>query len=461
MHALLALTALVATLWSGGVMADEAQAACLRKGTALVAALSAGDAATATADFDATMRAALPPDALAAAWAATLARYGDYAGAEPATAASGNAAAPQLAVIPLRFRGGLLNAVVACDRDGAVAGFHLVPRMTPPAPAAASEPPPSTQAYTTEALTVGAAGIRLGATLYQPRAAAPGLPAVLLLAGSGPQDRDSTLGASKPLRDLAVGLAARGIVALSYDKRAYVYPGLAIASVEDEVVDDAVDVLQRLAAQPGVDPRRVYLLGHSWGGTLAPRVAARSGNVAGLVLLAPSTEPLDRAYRRQLDYLAQRDREIDAVERALLDQADAELVQLDALRRGAAPQGRLPLGIPASYWQGLEGYDPVAEASRLRVPVFALWAGRDYQVIAASAQARWRRGFADASLLTTRIEPELGHTFMAMSDPPAPERLLEAGQVAPTVVAAIAAWITRDGADPVGQAVFPIAAREP
>jgi uncharacterized protein len=421
-------------------MADDAASACITKGNALVAALAAGDASRATVDFDATMRAALPPETLAAVWVSTVAKSGAYEGADAAVAARGNEAAPHLTVIPLRFAHAALNAVVACDAAGAVAGFHLVPRpaaQTPPA--AASE----SGAFSTEALTVGAEGVQLGATLYRPRAASAAAPAVLLLAGSGPQDRDSTLGATKPLRDLAEGLAKQGVVVLTYDKRTLVHPDRPVSTVNDEVVDDAVAALRRLASLPGVDKKRVLVLGHSWGGTLAPRVATRARGVAGLVLLAAGVEPLEDAYRRQLRYLAERDGRVDDGERAELAKADAEARRLDDLRHGKTVEGRLPFGIPASYWQDLAGYDPVAVARSLGVPVLALWAGRDYQVPAESARDRWVQGFSGRTELTVHVYPTLGHTFMPMSDPPDPARLFQAGHVEPEVVLRVAQWINR------------------
>lgn len=421
------------------VMANDSVDVCLERGAALVAALSSGDTVKAGADFDATMKAALPPEALAAVWLSTVAKLGVFEGADTAVAAAGNDAAPHLAVVPLRFKEGMLNAVVACDRGGKVAGFHLVPR-----PDSRTETQvPSADRFTTEPMTVGSGAMKLGATLYRPRAAPASLPAVLLIAGSGPQDRDSTVGATKPLRDVAVGLAQRGIVVLAYDKRTYAHPEHPVATVDDEVVDDAVDALRRLASVPDVDASRLFVLGHSWGGTWAPRVAQRAGNVAGMVLLAPGVEPLDEAYRRQLRFLAERDGRVDEQEKAALDQAAAEAARLDELRHGKAVDGRLPLGIPASYWSGLNGYDPVETARSVGRPVLALWAERDYQVPAKPGLARWRAVFGDSAALTTVIVDGVGHTFLPMTDPPTPEKLLEPGHVRVDVVERIAAWISR------------------
>ena len=89
--------------------------------------------------------------------------------------------------------------------------------------------------------------------------------------GSGPNDRDESVGGAKPFRDLAWGLASKGMVVLRYDKRTKVYPQQFAASAdihrEDETVDDAVAAAELLRTLPEVDPGRVFVLGHSLGGT--------------------------------------------------------------------------------------------------------------------------------------------------------------------------------------------------
>ena len=119
--------------------------------------------------------------------------------------------------------------------------------------------------------------IRLPATLTYPAGVARA-PGVVLVHGSGPNDRDETVGANKPFRDLAHGLAGRGIVVLRYDKRSKVAPLAFMGrpfTVDEEVVDDALSAAALLRGLPEVDPSRVVVLGHSLGGTLAPRIGER------------------------------------------------------------------------------------------------------------------------------------------------------------------------------------------
>jgi dienelactone hydrolase len=118
----------------------------------------------------------------------------------------------------------------------------------------------------------------------------------VLLAGSGPQDRDETVGPNKPLKDLAWGLASLGIAVARFDKITLTHPEHlatgARVTILEEYAPQALAAIGMIAAQPGVDPRRVSLIGHSLGGTVAPRIAAAQPGLAGLVLLAAGAQPL-------------------------------------------------------------------------------------------------------------------------------------------------------------------------
>ena len=97
----------------------------------------------------------------------------------------------------------------------------------------------------------------------------------MLVHGSGPQDRDETIGPNKPFRDLAEGLASQGIAVVRYEKRTYVYAkklaSVKNLTVNEETVDDAAAAVTLLRKTPGIDPRRVFVLGHSLGGMILHR----------------------------------------------------------------------------------------------------------------------------------------------------------------------------------------------
>ncbi len=128
--------------------------------------------------------------------------------------------------------------------------------------------------------------------------------------GSGASDRDETVGANKPFRDLAYGLAERGIAVIRYDKRTKVYgadsaPAGKEITFDEESVDDALSAIKLARSIPTINPERIYILGHSLGGTLAPRIVQRSDKVpAGIILLAGAARPLEDLFISQVKFLA-------------------------------------------------------------------------------------------------------------------------------------------------------------
>src|SRR5437660_1005819 len=144
----------------------------------------------------------------------------------------------------------------------------------------------------------------LPGTLSIPQGEGP-FAAVLLVHGAGPQDRDETLGPNKPFRDLAWGLASRGIAVLRYEKRTRAHADKIVSNreaitVKEEMVDDAVAAVQFLQQQPAINPSRIFLLGHSLGGMMAPRIAREVRHVAGLIILAGATRPLEDLILEQM-----------------------------------------------------------------------------------------------------------------------------------------------------------------
>ena len=124
------------------------------------------------------------------------------------------------------------------------------------------------------------------------------VPAVLLVQGSGPTDMDETVGNNKPFLDISQALAEKGIAVLRYDKRTKVYgkkmlkEGAGNITVEDEVIEDAILAANILKNDERIDAKKVYLLGHSLGGMLAPRIDSQGGDFAGIIICAGSLRTL-------------------------------------------------------------------------------------------------------------------------------------------------------------------------
>jgi len=292
-----------------------------------------------------------------------------------------------------------MNIVIAVNSAGQLAGLRLMP--PPPEPPKPGE------------LTVGAGGIRLPATLALPAGAGP-FPIVVLVHGSGPNDRDETVGANAPFKDLAEGLAARGVATLRYVKRTKQYPQSPVATVKEEVIDDALSALALARQQPGVDPKRVFLLGHSMGAYLAPRIAQGDPALAGIVLLAGSVRPMLDLAREQLQYLG------------------APPSMLDTLRAAA----------PATYWDDLASYDPVALARKVQAPFLILQGERDYQVTMKEFEL-WREGLKARQDVTLKSYPKLNHLFLEGEGKSLPAEYSTPGHIPAYVLDDIAAFVKK------------------
>jgi dienelactone hydrolase len=275
----------------------------------------------------------------------------------------------------------------------------------------------------------------------------------VLLAGSGPLDRDETIGRNKPFKDLAWGLATRGVAVLRFDKVTWAHGSEVAAdrdfTMADEYVPDAVAAIRLLREHPAVDGDRVFVLGHSEGGTVAPRVAAAEPSVAGLVILAGGAQPLHRAAVRQIRYLASLDPATAAASQPAIEAITSQARMVDSPDLSpSTPASELPFGIPAPYWLDLRGYDPAVAAAALGKPLLILQGGRDYQSTVADDLAGWEAGLAHRPDVTIRVYGPDNHLFFPGSGPSTPAEYEPAQHMDAAVVADIASWLT--GVKPAG-----------
>lgn len=432
---------LLAALLASGV-ATHVQAAtaagCSSRSAAILASLREGRFADATRDFDPTMRSVLPASKLQAVWAQALpAQVGalEDSGTPQAQTAEGKA----VVETPLHFARATLLMRVACDKDGQVAGLFFAPAPAGEDHAAASPLPPGVHE---QPLAVHSPLGPLPGTLTLPPGDGP-FSAVLLVAGSGPNDRDETIGPNKPFHDLAVGLAKAGIASLRYDKRTLTYgKRLATTSltVDDEVTDDALSALALLRQQPHIDRQRVFLIGHSLGALMAPRIAKRDGHLAGVILLA-APERLDLGVvLQQLKYLSALPGTPQAVMTAQIHEVEAARDTLAKADPAHPPAGTF-FHAPASWWLSLAHYDAIDTARALHAPLLVMQGMADFQVPPAQDFAAWKHAFAHNSAVTLRSYAGLSHLFTPSGKPPSPADYAKPAHVEPKVIGDIAAWI--------------------
>ncbi|MGH9810826.1 MAG: alpha/beta hydrolase family protein, partial [Terriglobia bacterium] len=284
----------------------------------------------------------------------------------------------------------------------------------------------------------------LPGTLTLPKGDGP-FPAVVLVHGSGPQDRDEAIGPNQPFRDLAGGLASKGIAVLRYEKRTkhYAYKltkrNIAI-TIKEEVIDDALAAVALLRTRKEIDAKQIYVLGHSLGGYLAPRIAEGDNKLAGLILLAGNSRPLTDLIVEQADYLMALPDTTNAHKAYLEDlKKQVERIKDPKLGEGMLKSERI-LDAPVAYWLSLRAYDAPATAAKLKVPMLVLQGERDYQVSMKDFEG-WKKALKGRDNVRFKSYPKLNHLFVEGEGKSQPREYGEPGHISGAVLDDIVAWI--------------------
>lgn len=440
-HFLLSTLVLLSLLTPALVSAQEPPTDPQAVAQAMIDNMIAGDFEAATENFAPDMLAALPATALEETWNALQDQVGAF---QQQVSVTTQEIAPYVdVIITLQFEQALLDLHIGLTTDGQIVGLHIQPSQTTPTPT--YEPPAYADAGAFEErdmiLNQGTEW-ELPGTLTIPTGDGP-FPAVVLVHGSGPNNRDESIGPNKPFRDLAEGLASRGIAVLRYDKRTLVHGQAMVASgeltINEETVDDALAAVALLRTTEGIDPNRIFVIGHSQGAYMAPRIGQRDPQIAGLILLAGNSRSLLVLVPEQSEYLASLDGTITSDEQAALDNLKIVVAATQNVQPGDDPSTLL-FNAPAVYWIDLNAYDPVAVAAEISTPMLILQGERDYQVTMVDF-AGWQAGLAGRDNVTFKSYPGLTHLFITGEGPGNPAEYNIPGHVDETVVQDIADWI--------------------
>jgi len=330
--------------------------------------------------------------------------------------------------------------------------------VAPPAPPNRPQTPVPPFPYVAEEVTFRNGAITLAGTLTLPAGEGP-FPAVILLTGSGAQDRDETIVGHKAFAVWADALTRRGVAVLRYDDRGM--GGSSGGSIDDTTADFAADAgaaMDFLRGRPEIDPARIGLMGHSEGGSTALIATSNGAQAAFVVMIAgPSVSGADiLTGQSRAIVLASGGTEAQAAE-AEATQARFMLAVLNNRDDGPAAEGAvealaIEIGQPAAQAAGVArimssgwyryftAYDPAAAIRALHVPMLAIYADRDRNVPADQNAAHLAQLKPDAEII---VLPGLNHLMQHATTGLPNEYATITETLAPEAIATVTDWIVK------------------
>ncbi len=306
----------------------------------------------------------------------------------------------------------------------------------PPSPAAPSPLPTQAPHFTSRDVSFTSAdGTVLAGTLTVPDRGRAPFAAVVFVHGSGPMDRDETIGPNAVFLQLSNALSNAGYAVLRYDKRGVAKSGGANTSgTRGDLLADVKAAYRFARAQQQVDPKHVYLLGHSEGGELVPTVASQEPGVAGIILMAPPSLPLREVLMQQA--LAG----VPPAERAAMERQ--ELAAFDKITNGNDAKD--------AWLRSSIDVDPVVDIARVRTPILMLQGEGDAQVSAKDLPRLANAARTANTDVTVRTFSNDNHLFEAIvsSKPQTPlaavkQYLTVPARIDARVLDTLAAWMAR------------------
>ena len=309
-----------------------------------------------------------------------------------------------------------------------------------------------------------AAGVTLSGTLTLPKGAGP-FAAVVLIAGSGPEDRDETQANHKPFLVLSDYLTRKGIAVLRYDKRGI---GKSTGSTEKattlDLASDAESAVSYLKSRKEIDAHKIALIGHSEGAMIAPSIVAHSQEIAWIVLLAAPATKGEETLLKQSELIARAgglsDEQVltslsfdkQAYDLVRQEKNSAVLMEklqglvkesgLDAALPPAALESQLQL-MNSPWFRFFLDYDPLPDLKKIKCPVLALYGEKDLQVPPKINMPLVQKAFSDAgnTQADSREFPDLNHLFQhAYTGSPTEYAAIEE-TMSPEVLQTIAEWL--------------------
>lgn len=245
------------------------------------------------------------------------------------------------------------------------------------------------------------------------------VPAVVLVHGSGASNMDEKVGKLTPFKDIAEGLATHGIASIRYDKRSFAHgfkmvkDKNATITVKEETIDDAILATELLKNDSRIDSDKIFIIGHSMGGMLAPRIDAEGGNYRGIIVMAGSPRPMEDIMVEQLDEsMADMGKLVQMMAKKSITKITGKFDGMYDLSDEEAKKTKLGNGVTLYYFTEM-GRKPVSHyLEQLNKPILIMQGEKDFQVKADKDFVAYKELLKDKKNVTFRLYENLNHAFV-------------------------------------------------
>ncbi|MBC7617176.1 MAG: DUF3887 domain-containing protein [Pedobacter sp.] len=397
--------------------------------------MEAGKFDTAHMYFDTAEQAKVSPENLKQIWISITAKLGNVKSLD---AIQSKIQGEFFAVtVEGKFENDNQNFILGFNKSEKLVGFYMPPKL-------AAYIMPSyadTTKYQEKSVYLDTKDHKLAAVVTTPKNV-NNFPMVVLVHGSGPSDLDETIGTNKPFKDLAIGLAAKGIGTIRYVKRTLLYANEfnKAFTVKEEVTDDALVAIAMAKTIKGADLKKIYLFGHSLGGMLAPQLATLAPELNGIILAAAPARKLTDIIVEQNKYFFALAKDSTEAGKKQLDTILKDVGRSKINQLGNMKPDSLIIGLPASYWVSLNAYDQVATAKKLNKRIFIIQGGNDFQVSQVDYNL-WDAALNKKKNAFLKFYPELNHLLTPQTEKGTSAQYQIPANVSEKLIEDLALWI--------------------
>ncbi|MCK5764300.1 MAG: prolyl oligopeptidase family serine peptidase, partial [Clostridiales bacterium] len=234
-----------------------------------------------------------------------------------------------------------------------------------------------------------------------------------------------------------------GIAVLRYDKRTFTYTkeiDIEHFTPYEETVEDAVLAYEYLSNNSYVGSENIYIIGHSFGGYLMPKIAKLTPNAAGYILISAPVTPIEDLIVTQFEYIFNLDNVVSEEEQSLLTTYKIYQENIHNVNLESTLQHTELMGISKDYWLYLQSYTPQTEAKNINKPLLILNGERDYQVPITEFN-NWKVSLENNDNVTFISYPGLNHLLYLGEGTPSPDEYYTPGHVSKDLLLDVVEWI--------------------